>query len=76
MNEKYVVRSVFWLYLLMAAVLSVGCAKSAHQTGQDVLDQIIPAELLAQVDRSISFADLRSSPNNYLGRTVLFEGLP
>ena len=75
MNEKYVVRSVFWLYLLMAAVLSVGCAKSAHQTGQDVLDQIIPAELLAQVDRSISFADLRSSPNNYLGRTVLFGGI-
>jgi outer membrane lipoprotein len=55
-------------------VLSVGCAQSAHQTGQDVLDKIVPAELLAQVDQSISFADLRSPPDNYIGRTVLFGG--
>lgn len=74
MNDQ-VFQSVSWLSLLMAAALSVGCAKSAHQTGQDVLDQIIPAELLAQVDQSISFADLRSSPNTYIGRTVLFGGM-
>ena len=74
MNE-HVFRSIFWLFLLVAAVLTVGCAKSAHQTGQDVLDQIIPDELLAQVDQSISFTDLRSSPDNYIGRTVLFGGM-
>lgn len=74
MNER-VFQSVSWLSLLVGAVLSVGCAKSAHQTGQDVLDQIIPAELLAQVDQSISFTDLRSSPNAYIGRTVLFGGI-
>jgi outer membrane lipoprotein len=74
MNEEHVIRSVFGLSLLTAAVLSIGCAQSAHQTGQDVLDKIVPAELLAQVDRSISFADLRSSPDNYIGRTVLFGG--
>jgi len=74
MNE-YVFRSIFRLSLLVAAIVSVGCAKSAHQTGQDVLDRIIPAELLAQVDQSISFTDLRASPDNYIGRTVLFGGM-
>ena len=74
MNEKQVIRSVFGLSLLAAAVLSFGCAQSAHQTGQDVLDKIVPRELLEQVDQSISFADLRSSPDNYIGRTVLFGG--
>ena len=51
------------------------CAKSAHQTGQDVLDQIVSAELLAQVDQSLSFADLRSSPANYIAaaRAVWWE---
>ena len=48
------------------------CAQSAHQTGQDVLDNPVPAALLAQVDQSISFTDLRSSPDHYVGRTVLF----
>jgi outer membrane lipoprotein len=74
MNE-HVFRSIFWLFLLVTAAVTVGCAKSAHQTGQDVLDQIIPDELLAQVDQSISFTDLRSSPDNYIGRTVLFGGM-
>ena len=74
MNE-YVFRSIFWFSLLVTAIISVGCAKSAHQTGQDVLDRMIPAELLAQVDQSVSFADLRASPDNYIGRTVLFGGM-
>jgi outer membrane lipoprotein len=74
MNEAQVFQSVVGFACLVAAILLAGCAKSAHQTGQDVLDKIVPAELLAQVDQSISFADLRSSPDNYIGRTVLFGG--
>ena len=74
MHEVQIIRSVVALSFLTAVVLLVGCARSAHQTGQDVLDKIVPAELLAQVDQSISFADLRSSPDNYIGRTVLFGG--
>jgi|KBSSwiStaDraftv2_1062776.scaffolds.fasta_scaffold00706_28 outer membrane lipoprotein len=75
MSKTQVVRTVFGLSLLAAAILWVGCAQSAHQTGQDVLKQIVPAELLSQVDQSISFADLRSSPDSYIGRTVLFGGM-
>jgi outer membrane lipoprotein len=60
---------------MAAAVLMVaGCAKSAHQTGQDMLDTLIPPPLMAQVDRSVSFQDLRSSPNSYIGRTLLLGG--
>lgn len=74
MSEENVIRSVVGTTLLAVAVLVGGCAQSAHQTGQDVLDNLVPAELLAQVDQSISFADLRSSPESYVGRTVLFGG--
>lgn len=52
-----------------------GCAKSAHQTGQDQLDRLIPSDLMAKVDETVSFADLRSAPGNYVGRTVMFSGL-
>jgi outer membrane lipoprotein len=63
------------LWIIAGALLAIaGCAKSAHQTGQDVLDRIIPPELMAQVDQSVSFKDLQSSPSRYIGRTVLFGG--
>src|SRR5206468_9274725 len=51
------------------------CAKSAHQTGQDQLNKLIPPEVMAKVDETVSFADLRSAPNNYVGRTVMMSGL-
>ena len=52
-----------------------GCAKSAHQTGQDLLDELIPPAIRAQVDESVRFTDLRSSPSTYIGRTVMLSGL-
>ncbi len=59
-----------------AIVLAVaGCAQSAHQTGQDLLDRVIPREVLAQVDDSVTFSDVRAMPDTYRGRTVLFSGV-
>jgi outer membrane lipoprotein len=58
---------------LCIAVLS--CAKSAHQTGQDQMDKLIAPDLRAKVDESISFSDLRSAPENYVGRTVILSGV-
>lgn len=76
MNDRRVTQAVFRLLPAMAIVLMLaGCAQSAHQTGQDLLDTIIPAEVMAQVDQSVSFADLRASPNDYIGRTVMFGGV-
>jgi outer membrane lipoprotein len=58
-----------------AAVFLHGCAKSAHQTGRDELDRLIPADVMTKVDQTVSFAELRSAPSNYVGRTVMLSGL-
>jgi outer membrane lipoprotein len=57
------------------AVLASSCAKSAHQTGHDELEQLVPKDVLAQVDESVSLTDLRADPNQYMGRTVVLSGL-
>jgi|SRR5690348_1403789 outer membrane lipoprotein len=62
-------------FAFVAAMLLEGCAKSAHQTGQDQLNRLIPPDVMSKVDETVSFADLRSAPNNYVGRTVMFSGL-
>ena len=67
-------RSILSFFLCGATVLS-GCAKSAHQTGQDQLNRLVPPDVMAKVDETVSFADLRSAPGNYVGRTVMFSGL-
>jgi outer membrane lipoprotein len=56
-------------------ILSSGCAKSAHQTGQDQIERLVPADVLSQVDDSVSFTQLRTDPNQYVGRTVMFSGV-
>lgn len=60
---------------ICAAMLASTCAKSAHQTGQDQLDKLVPPDVMAKVDETVSFADLRSAPGNYVGRTVMISGL-
>lgn len=60
---------------LAALLLLSACARSAHQTGEDVLDRIIPSDIRAQVDESVTFRQLRASPDSYVGRTVMFSGV-
>jgi starvation-inducible outer membrane lipoprotein len=63
--------------ILVCACLAVaaGCAKSAHQTGQDELEELVPADVLSQVDDTVSFGQLRADPHQYVGRTVMFSGV-
>lgn len=71
-------RSIIPFQVLCGVVVILvgpGCAKSAHQTGQDLLETLIPSDVMAQVDQSVTFSDLRSSPSTYIGRTVMFSGL-
>jgi outer membrane lipoprotein len=56
-------------------ILTASCAKSAHQTGQDELERVIPSDVLAQVDDTVSFTELRADPHQYVGRTVMLSGL-
>jgi outer membrane lipoprotein len=50
------------LGLAAALLLMVGCAS------------VVPGELRKEVDRSISFEELRINPDAYVGRTVLLGG--
>ena len=66
--------SVLLLSLAISMYVSA-CAQSAHQTGRDELQRLIPADVMASVDETVSFADLRTSPSNYVGRTVVISGV-
>ena len=68
-------RVSFVSLVICVAMLASTCAKSAHQTGQDQLDKLVPSDVMAKVDETVSFADLRLAPSNYVGRTVMISGL-
>jgi len=63
------------LLWLCAALLASGCAKSADHIRQDRLEKLIPADLMAKVDETVSFTDLRSTPGSYVGRVVMLNGV-
>jgi outer membrane lipoprotein len=63
------------LVITGAGVFPSACAKSAHQTGRDQLERLVPADVLSQVDENISFGQLREDPQQYVGRTVMVSGV-
>ena len=72
-------RSV-WPHLLagvaaMLLSLAAGCAQSAHQSGRDLLDRILPDHVQQQVDPSVSFAALKANPSAYQGNTIMVSGI-
>ncbi len=75
-NQRNQTNMFHLLSIALTMILAAGgCAKSAHQTGQDLLDELIPPAIRAQVDESVRFTDLRASPSTYIGRTVMLSGL-
>lgn len=42
---------------------------------KDRLEKLIPADLMAKVDETVSFTDLRSTPSTYVGRVVMLSGV-
>jgi outer membrane lipoprotein len=67
-------RALLIIGLIQCLTMSA-CAKSAHQTGRDLLDQVLPADVRQQIDSTVDFADLETSPSSYAGRTVMFSGI-
>ncbi|HKN87905.1 MAG TPA: Slp family lipoprotein [Nitrospiraceae bacterium] len=63
------------LIIALLQFLTVSCAKSAHQTGRDLLDQILPAHVRQQIDSTVPFVELEAAPSTYVGRTVMFSGI-
>jgi outer membrane lipoprotein len=66
---------LFMGLLACAGLLTASCAKSAHQTGQDEMERLIPADLLSQVDETVSFTELSADPHQYIGRTLMLSGV-
>src|SRR4051812_26224036 len=67
-------RALLIIALLQLMAVSA-CAKSAHQTGRDLLDQILPADVRQQIDSTVAFPDLAAAPSTYVGRTVMVSGI-
>jgi len=67
--------SILVMVIAGAGSSATGCAKSAHQTGQYQLERLVPADVLSQVDDTISFSQLHADPRQYVGRTVMVSGV-
>lgn len=65
----------FVIALVLIAVGVSACAQSAHQTGRDLLDDLVAPTLQQEIDESVAFADLKASPDAYVGRTVMLSGI-
>ena len=63
------------MFILVPLVGLSACAKSAHQTGKDLLDEVLPAEVREQIDSTVRFADVKADPSRYVGRMVMFGGI-
>lgn len=61
--------------VIATALVFSGCAQSAHQSGKDLLDKILPDQLQQQIDESVSFMELKANPSGYQGRTVMLSGI-
>ncbi len=60
--------------LFCATLMLSACAESIHQVQRDTELLGVPLGLEQEIDNTVSFADLKSSPREYVGRTVMIGG--
>ena len=60
--------------LIAQAIAFAACAESAHQTGQAGYEQLVPADLRQEIDRSVTYPELKADPEKYKGRVVMLGG--
>ncbi len=60
--------------LICGTVLLSACAESIHQVQRDTELLGVPLGLEQEIDTSVSFADLKRAPSEYVGRTVMVGG--
>ncbi len=68
-------RMTIILPLLLGCLLLSACAESIHQVQRDTGYLGVPAELAKQIDTSVTFADLQTAPDKYVGRVVMVGGI-
>lgn len=60
--------------LVGGALILSACAESIHQVQRDTELLGVPLWLEKEIDTSVRFADLKSAPTEYIGRTVMIGG--
>lgn len=60
--------------LVCAGIIVSACAESLHQVQRDTELLGIPPGLEKEIDTSVSFADLKRAPGEYIGRTLMVGG--
>jgi outer membrane lipoprotein len=60
---------------LVYVLVFSACAQSAHQSGQYLFDRLVPKDLRQQVDRTVTFSELKESPSTYEGRVIMLSGV-
>jgi outer membrane lipoprotein len=60
--------------LACGVLMLSACAESIHQVQRDTELLGIPLGLEQEIDSSVSFADLKRAPSEYIGRTVMIGG--
>jgi outer membrane lipoprotein len=62
------------IFLVGGALMFSACAESIHQVQRDTELLGIPFGLEQEIDSSVSFAELKRAPSEYVGRTVMVGG--
>ena len=60
--------------LVCGVLMLSACAESIHQVQRDTELLGVPFGLEQEIDASVSFADLKRAPSEYVGRTVMIGG--
>ena len=61
--------------LLGGLLILSSCAESAHQVQREAGHIDVPLELAKQIDTSVNFVDLKTTPANYVGRVIMAGGV-
>ena len=60
--------------LIYGTMMLSACAESIHQVQRDTELLGVPLGLEQEIDTSVSFADLKRAPGEFIGRTVMIGG--
>ena len=60
--------------LVCAVLMLAACAESIHQVQRDTELLGVPLGLEQEIDSTVSFAEVKRAPSEYIGRTVMFGG--
>ena len=61
--------------MAMSLFAVFGCARSAHQSGQAIFDEVLPPDLRKQADPNLQFTDLKANPDQHVGKVVMLSGI-